>query len=94
MLKLIVMSGLFLLTGVAALALAEDRTRVFKAWVSWLLGFAILVAIVLFAQAVVFVWLEWNGTTKNDWFFMLWWVVVVVWFVVGVRRLFFGTPQA
>jgi len=94
MLKLIVISGLFLLTGVAALALAEDRTRVFKAWVSWLLGFAILVAIVLFAQVVVFVCFEGTATTKNDWFFMLWWVVVVVWFVVGVRRLFFASTRA
>ena len=29
---------------------------------------------------------EWNGTTKNDWFFMLWWAVVIVWTIhCGLR---------
>ena len=50
-----------------------------KALTHWLLGLLILFAIDLFAELVVFEWLEWNGTTKNDWFFMLWWVLVALW---------------
>jgi len=32
-------------------------------------------------------WLEWNGTDKNDWFFVLWWGLVVVWFLKGLISL-------
>ena len=32
--------------------------------------------------------MEWNGTTKNDWFFVLWWGVVVVWFLCGIITLY------
>ena len=39
-------------------------------------------------EGIVFEWLEWNGTIKNDWFFMLWWGVVVVWFLYGINTLF------
>ena len=40
-------------------------------------------------EGIVFEWLEWNGTTKNDWFFVLWWgVTVVVWFLYGVYTLY------
>jgi len=35
----------------------------------------------------VFEWLKWNGTSKNDWFFMLWWIAVLLWFVVGGWRI-------
>ena len=31
--------------------------------------------------------MEWNGTTKNDGFFVLWWGAVVVWFLTGVITL-------
>ena len=34
----------------------------------------------IYLKAFVFEWLEWNGTNKNDWFFVLWWGLVVVWF--------------
>jgi len=39
-------------------------------------------------EGIVFVWLEWNGTTKNDWFFVLWWGAVVVWFLYGTYTLY------
>jgi hypothetical protein len=39
-------------------------------------------------EGFVFEWLEWNGTTKNDWFFVLWWGVVVVWFLYGTYTLY------
>jgi hypothetical protein len=42
-------------------------------------------------EGIVFEWLEWNGTTKNDWFFVLWWGVVVVWFLYGIITLLSAT---
>ena len=41
----------------------------------------------VFAEAVVFEWLQWNGTTKNDWFFLLWWLIVAGWTVFSARRI-------
>jgi len=46
-----------------------------------------LLAIDFFAEAVVFEWLEWNFTTKHDWFFLLWWLAVAGWTVLSARRL-------
>ena len=37
----------------------------------WILGFVGLFVFDLFIEGVVFEWLEWNGTAKNDWFFMI-----------------------
>tara|TARA_Y100001958_G_scaffold151071_1_gene135597 strand:+ start:468 stop:674 length:207 start_codon:yes stop_codon:yes gene_type:complete len=42
-------------------------------------GAVLLLAIDVLAELVIFEWLEWNGTTKNDWFFMLWWGCVLFW---------------
>jgi hypothetical protein len=53
----------------------------------WLVGLVLLLAIDLFAEAVVFEWLQWNGTTKNDWFFMLWWAVVALWTLTSAYRV-------
>jgi hypothetical protein len=39
-------------------------------------------------EGIVFEWLEWNGTSKNDWFFVLWWGVVVAWFLYGIITLY------
>ena len=50
-----------------------------NALVRWVIGIAALLVIDIIAEALVFEWLAWNGTTKNDWFFMLWWGVVVAW---------------
>lgn len=33
----------------------------------------------LFMEGVIFEYLQWNGTTKNDWFFILWWVLSGFW---------------
>ena len=54
----------------------------------WVFGFFILLSFDLFMEGFVFEWLEWNGTTKNDWFFALWWVFVVVWFIYGIVILY------
>ncbi len=49
----------------------------------WVFGFFVLLSFDLFIEGIVFEWLKWNGTTKNDWFFALWWGLVVVWFIYG-----------
>lgn len=54
----------------------------------WILGFFILLSFDLFVESFVFEWLEWNGTNKNDWFFVLWWGIVVVWFLKGLIFLY------
>jgi hypothetical protein len=49
--------------------------------VRWVVGVAVLLVIDIVAEALVFEWLAWNGTTKNDWFFVLWWLAVLAWTV-------------
>ena len=39
----------------------------------WVFGFFALLSLDLFMEGLVFEWLGWNSTTKNDWFFVLWW---------------------
>jgi len=53
-----------------------------------ILGFFVLLSFDLFMEGIVFELLEWNGTTKNDWFFVLWWGFVVVWFLYGIIMLY------
>ena len=53
----------------------------------WVTGIAALLVIDIIAEALVFEWLAWNGTTKNDWFFMLWWVVVLTWTIHCALRI-------
>jgi len=50
---------------------------------AWVFGFFCLLALDLFMEALVFKWLDWNGTNRNDWFFALWWGAVAVWFMYG-----------
>lgn len=50
----------------------------------WVFGFFVLLSLDLFMEGLVFEWLGWNRTTKNDWFFVLWWGLVVVWFIFGL----------
>ena len=57
------------------------------ALVRWVTGIAALLVIDIIAEALVFEWLAWNGTTKNDWFFMLWWVVVLTWTIHCALRI-------
>jgi len=54
----------------------------------WLLGFIALLVFDLLMELFAFEWLNWNGTGKNDWFFMLWWCVVAVWFLYGTIQIF------
>lgn len=56
--------------------------------VKWFLGFLLWFVFDLFMEAVVFEALGWNGTTKNDWFFILWWIAVFLWFLYGLRKIF------
>ncbi len=58
--------------------------------VRWMGGLVGLLAVDLFAELYVFEWLQWNGTDKNDWFFMLWWILVLVWTLSCGRRLWRG----
>ena len=41
-----------------------------------------------FNEAFLFEWLDWNGTNKNDWVFVLWWGLVFSWFLYGFGMLF------
>ena len=50
-------------------------------------GFFVLLSFDLFMEGIVFSRLEWNGTTKNDWFFALWWGIVAIWFLYGIKIL-------
>ena len=53
-------------------------------FLTWVFGFFALLSFDLFVEAFVFEWLEWNGTNKNDWFFVLWWGLVVTWTLYGL----------
>lgn len=56
----------------------------FKLWTLWGVGFIGLLSLIRFMKAFVFEWLEWNGTDKNDWVYILWWGLVVLWSVFGI----------
>ena len=66
--------------------LSPDLKAFFAFALKWLIGFAALVAVDLVAEIWVFEALEWNGTDKNDWFFMLLWILVLAWFIRGVQQ--------
>ena len=51
----------------------------YRFFIIWIIGFIGLFVFDLFIEVFVFEWLEWNGTTKNDWFFKVWWGVVIIW---------------
>lgn len=91
--KLLAALGAFGITAFVAVMISRHRMSTLRSVGLWMLGFLGLVAIVLFAQAVVFEWLQWNGTDKNDWFFMLWWLMVLLWFAHGARKLFASGPN-
>ena len=59
----------------------------FHFFLIWVFGFLVLLSFDLFMEGIVFELFEWNGTTKNDWFFALWWGFVVVWFIFGTKTL-------
>ena len=64
------------------------KLTTFHYFLLWIFGFFALLAFELFMEAFVFEWLQWNGTNKNDWFFMLWWGLVAAWFIHGLVRLY------
>lgn len=59
----------------------NGQATVKRVLVRWVVGVAVLLVIDIVAEALVFEWLAWNGTTKNDWFFVLWWLAVLAWTV-------------
>ena len=66
--------------------------KAFHFFLIWMFGFFALLCFALlsfdlFMEGLVFEWLEWNETTKNDWFFALWWGFVVIWFIFGAKTL-------
>jgi|GEM_PF-1134826 len=65
-----------------------ERLSTLNYFILWTFGFFALLTFDLFMEAFVFEWLSWNGTDKNDWFFMLWWGVVVSWFLYGSVHLY------
>jgi len=65
-----------------------ERLSTLNYFILWTFGFFALLAFDLLMEAFVFEWLSWNGTDKNDWFFMLWWGVVVSWFLYGSVHLY------
>jgi len=64
--------------------------RIVSEGVRWICGLLVLLAVDLFAELYVFEWLQWNGTDKNDWFFMLWWAVVLIWTLSCGRNVLRG----
>ena len=62
--------------------------KTFHFFLFWVFGFFLLLSFDLFMERIVFEWLNWNGTKKNDWFFALWWGLVVVWFLYGIASLY------
>lgn len=65
-----------------------ERFSTLQVFLLWVFGFFALLSFDLFVEAFVFEWLQWNGTNKNDWFFVLWWGVVAVWFLYGATTLY------
>jgi|TARA_Y100000389_G_scaffold10556_2_gene9836 hypothetical protein len=62
--------------------------KIVNFFLMWIFGFFVLLAFDLFIEGFIFEWLEWNGTSKNDWFFALWWGGIVVWFFYGIITLY------
>ena len=54
----------------------------------------LLIITEVFAEAEIFEWLQWNGTAKNDWFFLLWWLIVAGWTVFSARRSWRGMSKS
>ena len=50
-------------------------------------GFIVLFSFISFMKHVVFELLEWNGTDKNNWFYILWWGLVLLWSVFGIQLI-------
>ena len=79
---------IFLLTGFSALYLSSSKRITLKLISNWLLVLIGLIALDLFAETIIFEWLQWNETTKNDWFFIIWWFAVFAWYIFGAKKIF------
>ena len=79
---------IFLLTGFSALYLSSSKRITLKLISNWLLVLIGLIALDLFAETIIFQWLQWNETTKNDWFFIIWWFAVFAWYIFGAKKIF------
>lgn len=66
----------------------NKNMKPFYFFLVWIFGFFVLISFDLFMEALVFEWLQWNGTEKNDWFFILWWGLVLTWFLYGTKTLY------
>ena len=66
----------------------SERLSTLTLFILWVFGFFALLSFDLFMEALVFKWLGWNGTDKNDWFFVLWWCSVISWFLCGSVHLY------
>ena len=77
---------LHLFYGVALMKLNNATNTNF--FLIWVFGFFVLLSFDLFMEGIVFEWLDWNGTSKNDWFFALWWGFVVIWLLYGIINLY------
>jgi len=89
--KILFALSIFVFFGVLSLLFNQNSIKAnFKYILNWIFGFLVLVIFDLFMEAIVFEALSWNGTNKNDWFFMLWWLLVSFWFIHGISALYFG----
>ena len=66
----------------------EKITRTRNVFLVWVFGFFVFLSFDLFVEGFVFEWLAWNGTNKNDWFFVLWWGLATTLFFHGVFTLY------
>jgi len=89
--KILFALSIFVFFGVLSLLFNQNSIKAnFKYILNWIFGFLVLVIFDLFMEAIVFEALSWNGTNKNDWFFILWWLLVSFWFLYGISGLYFG----
>jgi hypothetical protein len=65
-----------------------EKMKATNFFLLWVFGFFVLFSFDLFMEGIVFEYLAWNGTTKNDWFFALWWGLVVTWFLYGLINFY------
>jgi hypothetical protein len=80
------MPQLLLLSSLIVLSFVLNRKDLknYKIWTLQSFGYICLFSFMLFMKHIVFEWLEWNGTTKNDWFYIMWWGLILLWSIFGV----------
>ena len=86
--KILFVIAMFVIISLIAILRAPNFKETLKFAMLWVFGLFALFALNLFNEAFLFEWLEWNGTNKNDWVFVLWWGLVFAWFIYGFGMLF------